>query len=106
MMVPLRSSRVTAMVRASRMLWAEGIAVGIPECRFGCMALMVRASEPLGLGLDEGVPAWDQRTRTEAVQDYPEAMDAGNCASFGDHRVKRARPFAGDQEKLGSVSLP
>ncbi len=52
------------------MLWAEGIGVAVSECRCGCMALVVRASEPLGLGLDEGVPAWDQRTRTEAVQDH------------------------------------
>src|SRR5215203_6081055 len=70
MIVPLGSSRATAMVRASRMLWAEGIGVAVSECRCGCMALVVRASEPLGLGLDEGVPAWDQRTRTEAVQDH------------------------------------
>src|SRR5215212_3148174 len=70
MIVPLRSSRATAMVRASRMLWAEGIVVARSECRFGCIALAVRASEPLGLGSGEVVPAWDQRTRTQTVRGH------------------------------------
>src|SRR4051812_41829556 len=49
MTVPSRSSRATAMVRASRMLWAEGVGVAIPECRCGCMALIVGVSKSPGL---------------------------------------------------------
>src|SRR3982750_3706746 len=83
MMVPLRSSRATAMVRASRMLWAEGMSVAISECRCGCMALMVRASEPLGLGSGEILPARDQRTHTGAVQDQPDAIGSARCVLSG-----------------------
>src|SRR5215217_1494799 len=83
MMVPLRSSRATAMVRASKMLWAEGIVVARSECRFGCIALVVRASEPLGLGSGEIVPAWDQRTRTGAVQDDPRRKGRGGLRLVG-----------------------
>src|SRR3954454_620603 len=83
MIVPLRSRRATAMVRASRMLWAEGIEVARSECRFGCIALMVRASEPLDRGSGEILPAWDQRTRIPAVQDQPDAIGRARCVLSG-----------------------
>src|SRR3712207_4443201 len=83
MMVPLRSSRATAMVRASRMLCAEGIEVARSECRFGCIALVVRASEPLDRGSGEILPAWDQRTRAGEVQDQPDAIGSARCVLSG-----------------------
>src|SRR5215213_7794673 len=83
MMAPLRSRRATAMVRASKMLWAEGMSVAISECRCGCMALMVRASEPLVLGSGEILPAWDQRTRIPAVQDQPDPIGRARCVLSG-----------------------
>src|SRR3954447_6937531 len=83
MMAPLRSRRATAMVRASKMLWAEGMSVARSECRCGCMALVVRASEPLGLGSGEILPAWDQRTGIPAVQDQPDAIGSAGCVLSG-----------------------
>src|SRR4051794_26532878 len=44
-MVPSRSSRATATVRASRMLWAEGIRVAVLNSGFGCM-VNARGPEP------------------------------------------------------------
>src|SRR3954453_13861290 len=64
-MVPSRSSRATATVRASRMLWAEGIRVAVLNSGFGCM-VNARGPEPRDPNLGEtswsgvNAPVWER----------------------------------------------
>src|SRR3954454_16769159 len=65
--VPSRSSRAIATVRASRMLWAEGMRVAVSTCRFGRMFL-VRGPEPRDLRFGEFLLVTGQRAQVGAVR--------------------------------------
>jgi hypothetical protein len=60
---------VVATVRASRMLWAEGMRVAVSTCRFGCMFL-VRGPEPRDLRFGEFLWIRGQRAQVGAVQSH------------------------------------
>src|SRR3954469_17449403 len=78
--VPSRSSRAIATVRASRMLWAEGMRVAVSTCRFGCMFL-VRGPQPRDLRFGEFLLVTGQRAQVGAVQNSPGSSCPSACGT-------------------------